>query len=57
VRISAEAKKLESMLAYVASLQKITMFHEVLVMNHQIQDQDPQKPIRFVIQASWETQR
>ena len=57
VRISAEAKKLESMLAYVASLQKITMFHDVLVMSHQIQDQDPQKPIRFVIQASWETQR
>jgi Tfp pilus assembly protein PilN len=55
VRISAEAKKMDSMLAYVASLQKITMFHDVLVMSHQIQDQDPQKPIRFVIQASWET--
>ena len=57
VRISAEAKKLESMLAYVANLQKITMFHDVLVMSHQIQEQDPQKPIRFVIQAAWETQR
>jgi len=57
VRISAEAKKLESMLNYVASLQKIALFREVLILNHQIQDQDPEKPIRFVLQAAWEIQR
>jgi len=57
VRISAEAKKLESMLDYVANLQKIALFREVLVLNHQIQDQDPEKPIRFVLQAAWEIQR
>jgi hypothetical protein len=56
VRISAEAKKLESMLDYVSSLQKIVLFREVLILNHQIQDQDPQKPIRFVLQATWEIQ-
>ncbi len=57
VRISAEAKKLESMLDYVASLQKIALFREVLILNHQIQDQDPEKPVRFVLQAAWEIQR
>ena len=56
VHISAEAKKLESMLDYVSSLQKIALFREVLILNHQIQEQDPQKPIRFVLQASWEIQ-
>lgn len=57
VHISAEAKKLESMLAYVASLQKIALFREVLILNHQIQDQDPEKPVRFVLQAAWGTPR
>jgi hypothetical protein len=57
VRISAEANKLENMLNYVATLQKIAMFREVLILNHQIQDQDPQKPIRFVVQAVWGMQR
>ena len=57
VRISAEAKGLESMLNYVSSLQKIALFREVLILNHQIQDQDPQKPVRFVVQAAWEILR
>lgn len=57
VRISAEAKTFGSMLSYVSSLQKIALFREVLILNHQIQDQDPQKPIRFVLQAAWEIQR
>lgn len=57
VRISAEVKKLESMLDYVASLQKIALFREVLILNHQIQDQDPERPVRFVLQAAWWTQR
>ena len=56
VRISAEAKKLENMLGYAASLQKIALFREVLILSHQIQDQDPEKPIRFVILAAWEMQ-
>ena len=57
VHITAEAKKLESMLDYSASLQKIALFREVLIMSHQIQDQDPEKPIRFILQAAWEIQR
>lgn len=57
VRINAEAKQLESMLDYAASLQKITLFREVLILSHQVQDQDPEKPIRFVVQAAWESQR
>lgn len=56
VNISAEAKKLDGMLNYAASLQKVELFREVLILNHQVQDQDPEKPIRFVVQAAWETQ-
>jgi Tfp pilus assembly protein PilN len=57
VNISAEAKKLDSMLDYAASLQKLALFREVLILNHQVQEQDPEKPIRFVVQAVWELQR
>jgi hypothetical protein len=57
VNISAEAKKLDSMLDYAASLQKVALFHEVLILNHQVQEQDPEKPVRFVVQAAWELQR
>ena len=57
VRIGAEAKSLNSLLDYMAYLQKIPFFKEVSLLNHQIQDQDPQKPVRFMIQASWGVQR
>ncbi len=57
VRISAEAKKMGSMLDYVSTLQKIALFREVTILNHQIQEQDPEKPIRIVLQAAWEMQR
>lgn len=57
VRISGEAKTLDSLPAYVAYLQKVPLFQEVTLLNHQIQDQDPQKPVRFMLQASWDMQR
>lgn len=57
VRITAEANKLESMLNYVSILQKIPLFREVLILNHQIEEQDPQKPVRFLLQAAWEIQQ
>jgi Tfp pilus assembly protein PilN len=57
VRISGEAKSLDSLPAYVAYLQKVPLFQEVTLLNHQIQDQDPQKPVRFMLQASWDMQR
>ena len=54
VHIAAEAKDFASMLNYVSSLQKLPLFSEVVITSHQIQDQDPQKPVRFLLQAAWE---
>ncbi|WP_283743547.1 hypothetical protein [Sideroxydans sp. CL21] len=53
VRINAEAKSLDSMIAYLAYLQNISLFRDVELVNHQIQEQDPQQPVRFMLQASW----
>ncbi|MBY0579205.1 MAG: PilN domain-containing protein [Burkholderiales bacterium] len=53
VRISGEARSLESLLGYIADLQKIPLLREISLLNHQVQDQDPEKPVRFMIQAQW----
>lgn len=53
VHIGAEAKSLDSMVAYLAFMQKVSLFRDVELMNHQIQDQDPQQPVRFMLQATW----
>lgn len=57
VRISGEAKSLDSVAAYLDYLQKIPLFKDVALLNHQIQQQDPQHPVRFMLQATWRTLR
>ena len=57
VRIGGEAKSLESLPAYLAHLQKVTLFRDVVLLNHQVQEQDPQRPVRFMLQATWGAQR
>lgn len=53
VHISAEAKSLDSLIAYLAFMQKVPLFRDVELGTHQIQEQDPQQPVRFTLQATW----
>jgi hypothetical protein len=53
VTISAEAKNFDAMLEYVRQLGKRDVFDSVLLQNHQVQQTDPQKPIRFSLLAVW----
>jgi Tfp pilus assembly protein PilN len=53
VRILAEAKTFNAMLDYVRRVQAISLFKNAHVTNHQIQQQDPQRPVRFVVNAQW----
>jgi Tfp pilus assembly protein PilN len=53
VRITAEAKDLQSMLDYAKRLQSVALFKDAHVTSHQIQQQDPQHPVRFVVNAQW----
>jgi len=57
VRISGEAKSLANLPDYLVYMQKVPLFREVVLLNHQIQDQDPQKPARFMLQAEWGERR
>lgn len=51
--ITAEAKDLAAMLAYGNRIAASARFQEAHVQSHQVQVQDPQRPVRFVMRAKW----
>ncbi len=53
VKISGEAKNLVAVLNYVRTLKTQPEFDDVQLQNHQIQQQDPEKPVRFTLTADW----
>jgi len=53
VIITAEATNFSDMLEYTKRLSEQRVFADVHVINHQIQEQDPQKPVRFTVMARW----
>lgn len=54
VRISAEARNLEAMLAFHRQLEDSAELSDVSLVNHEIVSKDPQKPILFNLLATWE---
>ena len=57
VRITAEAKSSDDMIAYVEQLQRLEWFSAVLLARHEINEQDRNRPIRFQIDAQWRAAR
>lgn len=53
VTISGEAKDVAAMLAYIRRLNKAQQLSNVDLLSHQIQQQDPQKPVHFNLSAKW----
>jgi hypothetical protein len=53
VKIVAEAKDSAAMLDYIRILEGGLMFRTVMLQSHQVQQQDPQRPIRFSVIAAW----
>jgi Tfp pilus assembly protein PilN len=49
----AEAKTSDDMIAYVEQLKKQALFSTVLLTRHEINEQDPNKPLRFQFEAQW----
>lgn len=52
LHITAEARDREAMFAYLARLEVAPALAEVHLVSHQVQEQDPQRPIQFSIQAA-----
>lgn len=57
VKISGESKTPEEMLDYIRSLQTQGTLTNVFLASHQIQERDPEKPVRFALTAGWATPR
>ncbi|MFZ6765922.1 hypothetical protein ACO0LM_02470 [Undibacterium sp. Di26W] len=50
----AEAKTSDDMIAYIEILKRQTFFSSVVLEKHEINEQDPGKPIRFQFEAQWQ---
>ena len=53
IRVYAEAKNLAAMLSYYSALEQSRAFDDVVLVEHEIQHNDPQRPVRFSITAEW----
>jgi Tfp pilus assembly protein PilN len=49
----AEAKTSDDMIGYIALLKKQEFFTAVLLTKHEVNEQDPNKPLRFQFEAQW----
>lgn len=54
LRVTAEAKAKNAMLDYVDRLQAAQWLQRVTLESHEVLSQVPEKPVRFVVSASWE---
>ena len=53
LRVTAEAKGKNAMLDYVNRLQAAQSLQRVMLESHEVMSQVPEKPVRFVVTASW----
>jgi Tfp pilus assembly protein PilN len=52
LRLTAEARDREAMFAYLRRLETSPALLEVHLVSHQVQNDDPQRPIQFSLQAA-----
>lgn len=53
MHIGCEARNIAAMLNYIKRLEQRHEFGSVYLQSHQIQEQDPDKPVRFSLFAVW----
>jgi hypothetical protein len=53
IRITAEARSPQDMLAYLGALQQEPRLSNAVLVSHQVQLQAPGTPVRFQMQANW----
>ncbi len=50
---TAEAKSSDDMIAYIEELKKQEFFDNVAMTKHEVNAQDPNRPLRFQFEAQW----
>jgi Tfp pilus assembly protein PilN len=53
VRITAEARDSDVMVAYIEQMQRQELFSSVFLVRHEINELDANHPIRFQLDAQW----
>lgn len=53
VKGTAEARNGDAMIAYIEELKKQPFFRFVVLTKHEVNAQDPNRPIRFQFEAEW----
>ena len=53
VKISGEAKNFKAIMNYIVQLEQQEVFGAVYLQSHEIQQKDPDKPVRFSLLATW----
>jgi Tfp pilus assembly protein PilN len=53
MKITAEAKNSDDMIAYIEQLKQQELFGAVALLRHEINELDPNRPIRFQLDAQW----
>jgi Tfp pilus assembly protein PilN len=53
IKVTGEAKDYAAMIDYVRSLSEQGVLQGVYLTEHKMDDQNPDKPIRFTLEASW----
>ena len=53
LRITAETRNSDDMLAYVAKMQEQGWFASSALVRHEIAEQEPNRPLRFQVSAQW----
>jgi hypothetical protein len=53
VKVSAEARTAKEMLDYIKRLQRAPLLEGVLLQKHELRTEDPERPLRFVVVATW----
>ena len=53
IKITAEARSSDEMVGYVEQLKQQELFAGVILTRHEINEQDPNRPIRFQLEAEW----
>lgn len=54
IGLSGEARRREAILAYIDKLAKSGVLKNVVLVEDQLQQQDPEKPFRFSLTADWQ---
>ena len=52
--VTAETRNFSTMQTYLARLRESPSLRDIYISSHEVQQQDPQHPVRFVINAKWD---